>query len=97
LRRFPIQSVLLAGVADELLRVLRNAAVFLSMVLILTVRQRGAYVYGGEFIAAYASRWNLFFSGSEIDTTACLSCVLAAFAKAFPASSGDVTSACWLW
>src|SRR5271170_6545064 len=52
LRRLPVQTVLLTGIADELLCVLFDAAVLLGKVLGLGVRERSADIDGSELVAA---------------------------------------------
>jgi hypothetical protein len=63
----PIQAVLLAGIADELLRVLFNVTMLLSEVLGLSVGQCSTDNDGSDFIAADAAPQNLFFSGRTVE------------------------------
>src|SRR5271165_572955 len=55
LRRLPVQTVLLAGIANEFLCVLFQAAMLLSEVLLLGLRQSSACVNGHDLVAANAA------------------------------------------
>ncbi len=67
LRRLPVQTVLLASIADEFLRVLLHAAMLLSEVLGLGVRQCFAYVDGHDLVAADATGDDLFFPRRRVE------------------------------
>lgn len=67
MRGLPVQAVLLTGFADEFLCILFDAAALLREVLGLGIRQGRAYVDGGDLVAPYAARQDLFFSGWDVE------------------------------
>src|SRR5208282_3093199 len=67
--RFPVQTVLLACVADELQRELMRASVIVTLVVVLglSIGQRSAHVDDCQFIPADAARQNLILSCNRVE------------------------------
>ena len=65
--RFPVESVLLSFVADELLCVLLYAVVMLSHVFGLGISHRIHHVDRCEFVVSNAPRQNLLLTGHRIE------------------------------
>src|SRR5215472_7459795 len=65
--RFPIESVLLAGIADELLRVLLHAIVLLREVFMLRVDHCRAGSDGCDFVSPDAPGKYLVPSGIDVE------------------------------
>ena len=65
-RRFPVQSVLFARIAYELLRVLFHTVVALRKVLLLGIGKRRAHIDRSNLVSTNPPRQDFFLAGSSV-------------------------------